>query len=139
MANKSQLLVLNSTSIKWLANQVHDWHHIDFDSDSNALDAVIARFRGNLIIETHQELEENTFRQLRSQSGLLLETDGPCTRCQMICIDQYSGEKTAEPLRTLIRALEGKMRFGVYFSQVSQMKNHQPYLDVNEKLYVIPQ
>lgn len=138
LANKSQLLVLNATSIKWLANQVNDWHHLDFDSNTS-LDSVIARFRGNLIIETDQELQENDFMQLRTQSGLLLETDGPCTRCQMICIDQSSGEKTAEPLRTLIRALEGKMRFGVYFSQVSQMKNYQPYLDISEKLYAVPQ
>lgn len=138
LANKSQLLILNATSIKWLAKQVYDWHHLDFE-DEDTLNTVIDRFRGNLIIETNQELEENHFMQLRTQSGLLLETDGPCTRCQMICIDQSSGEKTAEPLRTLIRALEGKMRFGVYFSQVSQMKSHQPYLDVNEKLFAIPQ
>uniref|UniRef100_A0A336M3F5 Molybdenum cofactor sulfurase n=1 Tax=Culicoides sonorensis TaxID=179676 RepID=A0A336M3F5_CULSO len=140
LANKSQLLVLNSTSIKWLAHQVNDWHEIDFDDDQ-ILENVIDRFRGNLIIETSHELEENKIIQLRTQNGLLLETDGPCTRCQMICIDQSSGEKTAEPLRTLIRALEGKMRFGVYFSQVSQMKSHlnEAVLDVNEILYAITQ
>lgn len=113
LANKSQFLVLNRTSVKWLANQVDDWYQDGFD-----LEAIIDRFRGNLIVEMDPHLAENQVTAL-SSDGVKLERDGMCTRCQMICIDQNSGEKTAEPLRTLIRSLEGKMRFGVYFSQVS--------------------
>jgi molybdenum cofactor sulfurtransferase len=36
----------------------------------------------------------------------------------MVCIDQSTGEKTQEPLRTLAAALHGKMRFGVYLNRV---------------------
>lgn len=35
----------------------------------------------------------------------------------MICIDQTTGEKTAEPLKTLSRKLNGKIAFGVYLKQ----------------------
>ncbi|XP_063703823.1 molybdenum cofactor sulfurase 3 [Culicoides brevitarsis] len=138
LANKAQFLVINATSVKWLAKQVESWSDTNFDEKS-PLDGVISRFRGNLIIETDKELIENEFSRLRTEkSQVLLENDGPCTRCQMICIDQSTGEKTSEPLRTLVRALEGKMRFGVYFSQVSQSSSER-FLDINENLYAIPQ
>lgn len=48
-----------------------------------------------------------------------MQVDGPCTRCQMICIDQTTGEKTVEPLRSLSTELQGKIRFGVYLSRKS--------------------
>jgi molybdenum cofactor sulfurtransferase len=37
----------------------------------------------------------------------------------MVCIDQSTGEKSVEPLRTIAAAGQGKMQFGVYFSQLS--------------------
>lgn len=51
-----------------------------------------------------------------------------CTRCQMICIDQNTGEKTTEPLKTIAREFQGKMRFGVYFSQVSEINDKEELL-----------
>lgn len=48
-----------------------------------------------------------------------LQCTGPCTRCQMICIDQTTGEKTIEPLRTLSVLTESKIRFGVYLAHIS--------------------
>lgn len=35
----------------------------------------------------------------------------------MICIDQQTGDKTIEPLRTIAREFKGKMKFGIYLSQ----------------------
>lgn len=35
----------------------------------------------------------------------------------MICIDQTTGVKTAEPLRTLTEQFHGKMKFGIYLSK----------------------
>ena len=40
--------------------------------------------------------------------------EGVCTRCQMVCIDQFTGEKTVEPLRTLAEEFHGKLKFGIY-------------------------
>ncbi|KAG8622973.1 hypothetical protein KVT40_007949 [Elsinoe batatas] len=41
---------------------------------------------------------------------------GGCRRCQMICIDQSSGERNAEPFSTLAktRKINGKVMFGVH-------------------------
>nr|CAD7395364.1 unnamed protein product [Timema cristinae] len=44
------------------------------------------------------------------------QSEGVCTRCQMVCIDQSTGEKTREPLHTIAASFQGKMRFGMYFS-----------------------
>lgn len=42
--------------------------------------------------------------------------EGQCPRCQMVCIDQQTGEKTIEPLRTISEQFGGKLRFGIYLS-----------------------
>lgn len=39
----------------------------------------------------------------------------------MVCIDQQTGEKTAEPLRTISEQFGGKMRFGIYLSYVGSV------------------
>lgn len=36
----------------------------------------------------------------------------------MVCIDQKTGEKTVEPLRTISEQFAGKLRFGIYLSYV---------------------
>lgn len=36
----------------------------------------------------------------------------------MVCIDQQTGEKTVEPLRTIAEQFGGKLRFGIYLSYV---------------------
>ncbi|XP_052901146.1 molybdenum cofactor sulfurase [Anopheles moucheti] len=109
--NQAQLLLVNRTSVRWLRDKVDDWDGAEMPS----LDSLVDRFRGNLIIETARSLEESDWHRVRiGQSGF--SVDGPCTRCQMICIDQASGERTAEPLRTISREFGGRMRFGVYLS-----------------------
>lgn len=35
----------------------------------------------------------------------------------MICIDQTTGIKTVEPLRTLAEQLHGKIKFGIYLTR----------------------
>uniref|UniRef100_A0A182W4P5 Molybdenum cofactor sulfurase n=1 Tax=Anopheles minimus TaxID=112268 RepID=A0A182W4P5_9DIPT len=109
--NQAQLLLINRTSVRWLRDKVDDWDGTEMPS----LDSLVDRFRGNLIIETARPLEESDWHRVRiGQSEF--SVDGPCTRCQMICIDQTSGERTAEPLRTISREFGGRMRFGVYLS-----------------------
>lgn len=58
--------------------------------------------------------------------------NGPCTRCQMICIDQTTGKKTVEPLRTLAKRFHGKLRFGVY---LTRLENAQSILKIGDCIY----
>lgn len=48
----------------------------------------------------------------------MFQVEGQCPRCQMVCIDQQTGEKTVEPLRTIAEQFGGKLRFGIYLSYV---------------------
>lgn len=107
-SNQAQFLLVSEPSVKWLMDEVDTWD----DSDKD-LKNIVNRFRGNLIIDNLEPLAESKFTEL-SIGRARFEIQGPCTRCQMICIDQATGEKTTEPLRTIGKLFKGKMKFGVY-------------------------
>ncbi|XP_055605856.1 molybdenum cofactor sulfurase 3 [Uranotaenia lowii] len=113
LSNQAQFLLINQTSVHWLADQVPDWD--DMPNGKPSLSSLVDRFRGNLIIETSRPMEENSWNNIVI-NGQTLSVDGPCSRCQMVCIDQATGTKTTEPLRTIAREFKGKMRFGIYLS-----------------------
>ncbi|XP_058443494.1 molybdenum cofactor sulfurase 3-like [Malaya genurostris] len=114
LANQAQFLLINQSSVQWLAEKVPDWD--DFECEPT-LDSLVDRFRGNLIIETgSRPMEEIQWKRVKIGEHEFA-VDGPCSRCQMICIDQTSGVKTTEPLRTIAREFKGKMRFGIYLSR----------------------
>lgn len=117
LSNQAQFLLINTASVEWLTKKVNDWSEFD-DCNEKILQNMIDRFRGNLIIESTVPLEELDWKTVRfADNNILLDANGPCTRCQMICIDQSTGEKTTEPLQTICREFQGKMRFGIYLSQ----------------------
>ena len=107
LANQAQFLLINKSSVQWLMDQVEIW---DYNKD---VDNVIDRFRGNFIIENVEALSENSWKEIKIGENTI-EVQGLCTRCQMICIDQNTGEKTTEPLRTIGKIFQGKTKFGVY-------------------------
>lgn len=117
LANQAQFLLINVASVDWLTKKVDNWNELD-DVPEKMLQNTIDRFRANLIIESPTPLDECQWKSLRIGS-VRFANIGPCTRCQMICIDQSSGEKTTEPLQTIAREFGGKMRFGIYLCQAN--------------------
>ncbi|XP_031627507.1 molybdenum cofactor sulfurase 3-like [Contarinia nasturtii] len=112
LSNQAQFLLINVASVDWLTKKVDDWIELD-NVPEKLLQNTVDRFRANLIIESPLPLEEFEWKSIRIGS-IKLTTTGPCMRCQMICIDQSTGEKTTEPLQTIAREFNGKMRFGIY-------------------------
>ena len=108
LSNQAQFLLVSESSVKWLMDKVEDW-----DDSEKDVGNVVDRFRGNFVIENLEPLVENEFKTLKI-GNVTFEDLKSCTRCQMICIDQSSGEKTTEPLRTIGKVFKGKMRFGIY-------------------------
>lgn len=49
----------------------------------------------------------------------------------MICIDQTTGEKNVEPLRTLSAEMKGKIKFGVYLTKYYK---NEDTIYLNEKV-----
>ena len=60
---------------------------------------------------------------------------GPCQRCQMVCIDQATGARSAEPLRTLtrFRRLRGRTFFGQHVALAS-LSQHPVHIAVGDTL-----
>lgn len=114
LANQAQFLLINSSSVKWLSQKV--------TTEKEPLQSTIDRFRANFVIETSTPFEENEI-EIISIGNITFNVDGYCTRCQMICIDQQTGQKTSEPLRTIAREFSGKIRFGIYLSLASVPKD----------------
>ncbi|XP_058827934.1 molybdenum cofactor sulfurase 3-like isoform X2 [Topomyia yanbarensis] len=119
LSNQAQFLLINQSSVRWLAEKVPEWDDLQVEP---TLESLVDRFRGNLIIETGPRAMEEIQWNRVTIGGHEFTVDGPCSRCQMICIDQTSGIKTTEPLRTIAREFKGKMRFGVYLSHDSSYK-----------------
>lgn len=115
LSNQAQFLLINVASVGWLTQKVADWAELD-DCSEKCLQNTVDRFRANLIVDTGVALEEMDWTSV-SIGGVRFNVAGPCTRCQMICIDQSTGERTTEPLQTIAREFQGKMRFGIYLSQ----------------------
>ena len=78
------------------------------------------RFRPNLVIETTEPWEEDTWSHIDIAAGphpIRLRLASPCVRCAVVTIDQQTAEPTPrkEPLRTLgliHRTPEGHTTFG---------------------------
>ncbi|GLH12513.1 Molybdenum cofactor sulfurase 1 [Gryllus bimaculatus] len=111
LANQSQFLLLNSASVHWLKEQLMD--------KSLTTENLIRRFRCNFLVEGINAFEEEKWIKVRI-GNVELQVEGPCTRCQMVCIDQETGGRSKEPLRSLSAAFHGKMRFGMYLQHQGQ-------------------
>jgi uncharacterized protein YcbX len=71
------------------------------------------RFRPNLVVTGGEPFAEDSWRQVRIGQTELSLVKG-CDRCTFTTIDQETGQKGAEPLRTLatFRKWDGKVWFG---------------------------
>lgn len=107
-SSQAQYLLINKASVLWLSDKISD--------KEVQKDTIIHRFRGNMILNGCKAFEETEWKHVYIGKNSFLVT-GPCTRCQMICIDQLTGKKTVEPLRTLTEQFHGKMRFGIYLTK----------------------
>uniref|UniRef100_A0A914QIJ0 MOSC domain-containing protein n=1 Tax=Panagrolaimus davidi TaxID=227884 RepID=A0A914QIJ0_9BILA len=109
--NEADYLLITWASVKAIASAVN----------LSAKD-VAKRFRPNFIVETFTNIpfEEDNFSKIYI-AGIPFEITGKCTRCQMISIDQESGEKDPKVLLALRDARCGdKITFGVYLKRLTE-------------------
>ncbi|EDX16048.1 GD19688 [Drosophila simulans] len=104
LVNQAQFLLLNRSSVRSLQFE-------------EPLDETVDRFRANIIIDTGSAFEELTYKAL-SIGGIQFQVEGPCQRCDMICINQRTGERSPETLTTISRLQKGRMRFGIYITRI---------------------
>lgn len=58
LSNQAQYLLVNKATVRWLKSKITD---ISFTDD---IDSLVDRFRGNLIIDTSQELIEREWQKV---------------------------------------------------------------------------
>ncbi|KAJ5748739.1 uncharacterized protein N7511_010435 [Penicillium nucicola] len=120
LSNDSPILIVSRSSVNRLnetikANSKHG------SSKTVAADV----FRGNIVVaerlanrgDIEQPYAEDRWSSLRiGPSQLRFDALDACQRCQMVCIDQFTGVKKDEPFSTLskIRNIDGKVSFGRY-------------------------
>nr|CAD7455575.1 unnamed protein product [Timema tahoe] len=146
LSNQAQFLLVNDCSIDWLKEQLEDSAEYSQRSRSLSLKQsqsetvpsfqsnLLARFRCNLAVQGKKPFEENEWTNIQI-GEVRFQSEGMCTRCQMVCIDQSTGEKTREPLHTIAASFQGKMRFGMYFSHRNE--THIFNISVGEKVLVL--
>jgi uncharacterized protein YcbX len=78
-----------------------------------SLQVGVERFRPNLVVKGNPPFSEDEWQKFRI-GNVLFENISACERCMMINVDQQSGIKTTEPLRTLAgyRRTEKHILFG---------------------------
>jgi molybdenum cofactor sulfurtransferase len=124
LSNESPILTISRSSIDMLN------HEIESRSSSSALTSIGPDvFRANIVIRQtgkgNQPLPfaEEEWSEMRvtgpsehPRSPTQLQVLGPCRRCQMVCINQNTGERGQEPFVTLAktRARDGGVWFGVH-------------------------
>ncbi|XP_036085860.1 molybdenum cofactor sulfurase isoform X2 [Rousettus aegyptiacus] len=117
LVNKAQYLLINRSSVLELQQQLNA-------SDENGKEKLfpmkdlISRFRANIITNGTSAFEEEKWDEI-SIGPLHFQVLGPCHRCQMICIDQKTGQRNQNVFQKLSESRERKVNFGVYLMHTS--------------------
>ena len=86
------------------------------------LDWLLEQFRGNIVIDNCEAYEEDTWKSIQIGKDLSLEVIGPCTRCNIIGIDQSNSERVQEPLESLAKSQTRRFKFGILAGSKVSMK-----------------
>ncbi|XP_030381510.1 molybdenum cofactor sulfurase [Scaptodrosophila lebanonensis] len=125
LVNQAQFLLINCASVRSL--------QLD-----EPLEDTVDRFRANIVIDTETPFDELSYTQLRI-GPVDFNVDGVCQRCDIICINQSTGERTPGTLTTISRMQSGMMKFGIYISQSERdadLKEQEMYLSIGDALMV---
>lgn len=125
LSNDSPILVVSRSSVNRLNETIKANSKVG-NSKTVAADV----FRGNIVVaerlahrgDVEQPYAEDNWSSLRiGPSQLRFDALDACQRCQMVCIDQFTGVRRDEPFSTLAktRNLGGKVSFGRYATLAS--------------------
>lgn len=122
LSNEMPILVVSRSSV----NRLNETIKANTNHGAGASKAVAADvFRGNIVVaerltqlgDAEQPYAEDFWSSLRiGPDQLRIDVLDACQRCQMVCIDQFTGQRRSEPFSTLAktRKIDGKVCFGRY-------------------------
>ncbi|KXH56545.1 MOSC N-terminal beta barrel domain-containing protein [Colletotrichum salicis] len=113
LSNESPILLINTSSLHALNHEIQATGGKPVPSEA---------FRANILVGPTQDSDhipwaEDEWKKL-TIGGEDFTMLGSCRRCQMVCVDQESGERHQEPFVTLskVRRFDGKVYFGTHMS-----------------------
>lgn len=112
LVNEAQYLLVNRCSVSELQRQLG----ASAENGKEAplpLEDLISRFRANIITSGSRAFEEEGW-DVVSVGAVQFQVVGPCHRCQMICIDQQTGQRNQAVFQKLSESRQRKVNFGVY-------------------------
>ncbi|XP_046942823.1 molybdenum cofactor sulfurase [Lynx rufus] len=132
LVNEAQYLLINRPSVLELQQQLNA-------SDANGkeelfpMKELISRFRANIITSGTSAFEEETWDEI-SVGSLRFQVLGPCHRCQMICINQQTGQRNQNVFQKLSESRARKVNFGVYLMHTSLDFSSPAFLSVGSQV-----
>ncbi|XP_040840596.1 molybdenum cofactor sulfurase [Ochotona curzoniae] len=135
LVNEAQYLLVNQSSVWELQQQLST-------SDENGKEELfpmkdlISRFRANIITNGTKPFEEEKWDGI-SVGSLHFQVLGPCHRCQMICIDQKTGQRNQDVFQKLSETRKRKVNFGVYLMHTSVDLSSPCFLSVGSKVFPV--
>jgi molybdenum cofactor sulfurtransferase len=138
LSNESPILTISRSSLNRLNEQIKA-------KEGKAAHASV--FRANIIVAEdpasspglEQPYVEDSWRSLQIDRDVSLDVLGGCRRCQMVCVDQKSAEKNAEPFVTLAktRRREGKVFFGVHAALADAKEGRVARIKVGDSVHAL--
>lgn len=114
LSNESQYLLISRPSVQELLSKIKERQSNENEAGEQIdLENLVHRFRANLIVDGGIGYEEDSWEQIQIGRHRFMGQGG-CTRCQMICLDQETGQRSKEPLRTLAVSRGRKIPFGIH-------------------------
>ncbi|KAH3825946.1 hypothetical protein DPMN_127833 [Dreissena polymorpha] len=135
LSNESQYLMITQDSAAALHQKILERYQ---EGDADAcfdVNNLVDRFRANLVVRGCSPFEEDTWSSV--QIGKLhFQSQGQCSRCQMVCMDQSSGERSGEPLKTLAVWRGKKIPFGIHLGHAWKVERDFTEIQVGDPVFL---
>lgn len=132
LVNEAQYLLVNTSSILELQQQLNASGEHGKEEPFSVKD-LVSRFRANIITKGARAFEEEEWDEV-SVGSLHFQVLGPCHRCQMICIDQQTGQRNQDVFQRLSESRQRKVNFGVYLMHESLDLSSPCFLSVGSEV-----
>ncbi|XP_029777586.1 molybdenum cofactor sulfurase isoform X3 [Suricata suricatta] len=132
LVNEAQYLLINTSSVLELQQQLKASEEHG-EEELFPTKELISRFRANIITNGTRAFEEETWDEI-SVGSLHFQVLGPCHRCQMICINQQTGQRNQNVFQKLSESRARKVNFGVYLMHTSLDFSSPSFLSVGSQV-----
>ncbi|KAG8521657.1 Molybdenum cofactor sulfurase [Galemys pyrenaicus] len=132
LVNEAQYLLINRSSVLELQRQLNICNE-NGKEELFSVEDLIPRFRANIITNGTKPFEEEKWDEIAIGS-IRFQVVGPCHRCQMICIDQQTGQRNQDVFQKLSESRERKVNFGVYLMHAPLDLSSPSFLSVGSQV-----